>query len=155
VDWILEQEAQGFPPSHARARQMASRILRIKGDTKELGNKWVNHFIKRNPRVASAIGRKIDASRISSTHPDLINEFYTLYRELVQRYNIQPSNTWNMDEHGIALGVCMNAIVLASSTKRRAYVKSPETREWVSIVEAISATAQFITPLIIFKGQSP
>jgi hypothetical protein len=93
VDWILEQEAQGFPPSHARARQMASRILRIKGDTKELGNKWVNHFIKRNPRVASAIGRKIDASRISGTHPDLINEFYTLYRELVQRYNIQPSNT--------------------------------------------------------------
>ncbi|KEQ90155.1 hypothetical protein AUEXF2481DRAFT_57885, partial [Aureobasidium subglaciale EXF-2481] len=37
VRWILEQEAQGFPPSHARAREMSIRVLRLNGDDKPLG----------------------------------------------------------------------------------------------------------------------
>lgn len=59
-----------------------------------------------------------------------------------------------MDETGIGLGICTNSHVLASSKKRKAYKKSPETREWVSIIETISATGQAPTPLIIFKGKS-
>jgi hypothetical protein len=62
---------------------------------------------------------------------------------------------WNMDEHGIALGVCANSYVLRSSEKKRLYVKSPESREWVSIVEVISLIGGFIRPLVIFKGSAP
>ncbi|KAF2006213.1 hypothetical protein P154DRAFT_255410 [Amniculicola lignicola CBS 123094] len=32
VDWILEEDARGYPPPHARAREMANRILRVNGD---------------------------------------------------------------------------------------------------------------------------
>ena len=52
-----------------------------------------------------------------------------------------------MDETGIGLGICTNSHVLASSKKRKAYKKSPEIREWVSIIETISATGQAPTPL--------
>ncbi|KAI0993677.1 hypothetical protein K3495_g14507, partial [Podosphaera aphanis] len=38
---------------------------------------------------------------------------------------------------------------------RRASVKSPENREWVSTLEAISATGKIIKPLVIFKGKNP
>jgi hypothetical protein len=41
VEWILEQETQGFPPSHARTCEMASRIIRMNGDTQELGKRFV------------------------------------------------------------------------------------------------------------------
>ena len=44
-----------------------------------------------------------------------------------------------MDETGVALGVCTNSQVVASSSKKKAYIKSPENREWVSIIETISA----------------
>ena len=155
VEWILEQEAQGFPPTHARAREMATRILRMNGDTQELGHKWVTKFIRDNPRIASVIGKPIEAARINGTHPDAIQEFYTLYEEICRRYHIQPANTWNMDEHGIALGVCTNSRVLASSSKRRSYVKSPESREWVSIIEVVSPLGGFTRPLVIFKGIAP
>jgi len=40
--------------------------------------------------------------------------------------NIQIEDIWNMDETGIALGVCTNTQVLASSKKKKAYVKTPE-----------------------------
>ena len=40
----------------------------------------------------------------------------------------------------VALKVCTNAQVLASSLKKKAYTKSPEDRECVSTLEAVSAT---------------
>ncbi|KAI0991083.1 hypothetical protein K3495_g17104, partial [Podosphaera aphanis] len=60
-----------------------------------------------------------------------------------------------MDETGIALGVCNNSKVIASSCKKKAYVKSPETREWVSIIEAVSADGRKLRCLVIFKGKNP
>jgi hypothetical protein len=70
VEWILEQDQQGFPPSHARAREMATRVLRSGGDYSPPGKAWLPKFIQRNPRVASCIGRRIDASRIQGTQPE-------------------------------------------------------------------------------------
>ena len=37
VQWILEEDARAFPPSHARAREMANRILRMNGDNNPVG----------------------------------------------------------------------------------------------------------------------
>jgi hypothetical protein len=155
VDWILEQESQGFPPSHARTREMATQIIRMNGDTKELGKRFIPKLIRDNPRIASVVGRPIEQARINGTNPEAIQEFYTLYERIVREFNIQPCNMWNMDEHGIALGVCANSYVLGSSENKRSYVKSPESREWVSIIEVVSPIGGFIRPLVIFKGIAP
>ena len=58
-----------------------------------------------------------------------------------------------MDETGVALGVCTNSQVVASSSKKKAYIKSPENREWVSIIETISAVGVKLQCLVIFKGK--
>ncbi|KAI4732336.1 hypothetical protein E4T50_17082 [Aureobasidium sp. EXF-12298] len=134
IDWILEQETQGFLPSHARTREMATQIIRMNGDTQPLGKRFVSKLIRDNPRIASVVGRPIEQARINGTDPEVIQEFYTLYERIIRDFNIQPCNMWNMDEHGIALWVYANSYVLGSSEKKRSYVKSPESREWVSIV---------------------
>jgi hypothetical protein len=61
VEWMLEEDARAYPPSHARAREMANRILRMNGDQNPVGKKWLSHFVRRNPRVASVVGKKIGA----------------------------------------------------------------------------------------------
>ncbi|KAI1003759.1 hypothetical protein K3495_g4446 [Podosphaera aphanis] len=48
VEWILEQDEQGFPPTHARAREMAVRILHNNSDDEPLGKKWLQKFKSRN-----------------------------------------------------------------------------------------------------------
>ena len=58
-----------------------------------------------------------------------------------------------MDETGCALGVCTNSQVVASSSKKKAYIKSLEDREWVSIIETISAVGVKLQCLVIFKGK--
>jgi hypothetical protein len=67
AEWILEQHAQGFSPSHPRVREMALRILQINGDAKPLGANWTRGFLQRNPHVATCIGQKIEHPRIKAT----------------------------------------------------------------------------------------
>ncbi|KAI0993564.1 hypothetical protein K3495_g14620, partial [Podosphaera aphanis] len=108
AEWILDMDARGFPPSHARTREIASRILSMNKDTDPLGKDWIPKFIKRNPRVASIVCRRIESLRVAGTnHTDLEN-FYKLFKEVRDRFNIQTGDIWNMDEQGLGLGVCSN-----------------------------------------------
>jgi len=74
-EWILEEEARGYPHSHSRTREMATRIRSTNHDEKSLGQKWVTHFISRNPRVATIAGRRIEASRIIILLPNVFKPF--------------------------------------------------------------------------------
>jgi len=154
ADWILEEDTPGFPPSHARAREMANHILKMNNDQDLVGKAWILQFIQRNPRVASVIGKKIEASRAEAATVQQIRAFLELFKRTQARLNIQQEDIYNMDETGIALGVCTNTRVIASSSKKKTYVKSPENREWVSIIESISATGRKLRCVVIFKGAS-
>jgi hypothetical protein len=135
VDWILDEDARACPPSHARVREMANRILRMNGDSQPIGKLWISHFIKRQPRVASVIGRKLEVQRADAATPAQVRAFLELFERTRIRLNIR---TEDMDKTGLALGVCANTRVLSSSQKKKAYIRSPENREWVSMIEASS-----------------
>jgi hypothetical protein len=112
------------------------------GDTRPLGQLWMSHFIKRNPRVKSVIGRKLQACCAEAATPEQISAFLETVGRVRTSIGIRVEDIRNMDETGIALGVGVNSRVLASSHKKKAYIKSPENREWVSIIESVSATGQ-------------
>ncbi|KAK7177393.1 transposase [Paraphaeosphaeria sporulosa] len=154
ADWIIDQDNKGYPPSHARAREMAIRVLQSNGDTEPLGKRYIQHFITRNPRVASVIGRKLDTQRADAATPEQIRAFIELFEVVRKELNIPIKDAYNMDETGTALGVGVNSRVLASSTKKKAYIKSPENREWASVIECVSATGRKLRCAVIFKGQS-
>ena len=154
VDWILEEDTRCLPPSHARVREMATRILRLGGDHEPLGQRWILSFLARQPRVASIVGRSIDTPRAEAASPAQILAFLELFHRTRIELNIRVEDIWNMDETGIALGVCTNSRVIARAGKRKAYVKTPGNREWVSILETISAIGQKLKCMVIFKGQS-
>lgn len=105
---------------------MAIRILHINGDYEPLSHNWVSSFLQRNPRVHSVVGRLIEASRAKAASPKLIRTFLELVEAMRLRLGIQLHDIYNMDETGIAIGVCNNTRVLASTYKRKAYVKSLE-----------------------------
>lgn len=92
VEWIIEQDKNGYPPSHARAREMATRILRYKGDDKPLGKRWISLFLRRNPRVASIIGRKLDIARAGAAIPEKINAFLETFKRVRTRLGIRAEN---------------------------------------------------------------
>ena len=129
VEWIFDLDARGYLPSFPRAREMASQIMLMNGDQNPVGKLWLPHFMKRNSSITSVVGRKIEVSRANVATPERIRAFLELFESTRRRLNVQTANIWNMDETGVALGVCTNTRVIASSKKKKTYIKSPENRE--------------------------
>lgn len=60
---------------------MAERILRSSNDYEPLGKNWIESFFKRNPRVKTLIGRKIEAQRKTKSQYDAIEKFSSLVKQ--------------------------------------------------------------------------
>lgn len=68
---------------------MANRILRMNGDHRPVGKHWMAAFLKRNPRVASIIRRKIKATRAEGATPVQIRAFLKLFKRVRIKLGIQ------------------------------------------------------------------
>jgi hypothetical protein len=59
---------------------MANRILKMNGDQRPVSKLWLIHFIKRNPRVALVISRKLEALRAKVASLEQIRVFLELFK---------------------------------------------------------------------------
>ncbi len=57
-----------------------------------------------------------------------------------------------MDEKGFSMGAIQRANVVISVTERDAFLRQDGNREWVSIIEIISASGESLSSYIIFKA---
>jgi DDE superfamily endonuclease/Tc5 transposase DNA-binding domain/helix-turn-helix, Psq domain len=154
IKWIIEQERLGHAPTHQRIREFAAQIAYHSGGNASVGVNWHQRFLHRNPLIRTKIGRKMDYQRVQNTRPEVLKPWFDEFKAIIERYNVDPANIWNMDESGLGLGRCTNQRVVGSSQTSSSIVQSPETREWVTIIEVVSATGKFLRPTVIFKGQS-
>jgi hypothetical protein len=68
---------------------MATRLLRMNGDYEPLGQLRVPHFITRNPRVASIVGRTIESARTTAANYETIRTFLKLFERTRIELGIQ------------------------------------------------------------------
>jgi hypothetical protein len=73
---------------------------------------------------------------------------------VITESKVKPENIYNVDETGIALGVCRSTTVIGSTQTSSTLLKRAENREWVTVIETISALGNKLRPLVIFKGKN-
>jgi hypothetical protein len=69
-------------------------------------------------------------------------------------YNINDSDIYNMDDKGYIKGIGNNTKVFVPRVEAEAFSAQPGNREWVSIIECISANGYILPPCIIFEGNA-
>ena len=74
--WVLAQEALGVPLTHSQIRQFVSRLLAIKGDHQQLGKRWMEGFLRRNPILRTKRARNIDSVRVNSATTSTIKSWF-------------------------------------------------------------------------------
>ena len=72
----------------------------------------------------------------------------------MKEYNIEPENTYNMDETGFSIEKIEAAHIIINSKIHMAYQAQPGQQEWVSIIECICEDGSAVSPLMIFKGEN-
>ena len=96
----------------------------------------------------------IDSYSVSVAIYLQLRVFLELFERTRVRLGIRAEDTWNMDETGRAMGVCSNSRVLADSRKKKAYLSSPDNREWTSTIECVSATGRKLRCVVILKEKN-
>ncbi|KAJ3453537.1 hypothetical protein MRS44_017784 [Fusarium solani] len=144
--WILRQESLGYAPSHSQIRACVMGLLRQQGEHPDLGRNWVIKFISRRADLKTKMGRRQEAKRFDSFTPKAVHWYFDI-REGQYGW-IKPENTVNVDEGGLD-----SLVVGSADPKRKAFLKGPQTRNWTSFIEAITADGRALIPGIIFKGK--
>ena len=165
VRWITHSTATGYPPRHSTLRSMAAELQRrrvklLNDESIEyvsypkIGAEWVKRFLARHSELKSTTGRSIDAARVKDASPEILRRWLEEYNRVVQEYDIERENTYNMDETGFSIGKIEATRIIINSKIRAAYQAQPGRQEWVSIIECICGDGTAISPLVIFKGEN-
>ncbi len=71
---MLAQEALGVLLTHGQIRQFANQVLEIKGDSKLLGKRWMEGFLRRNPILRTKRAYNIDLVRVNRATTRVIKD---------------------------------------------------------------------------------
>ena len=151
-------DERGLPLRPQAVRRMALIIAtdRVGSRTRTpptIGSKWVDRFVSRHPQLKSKWSRKYDHQRAKCEDPEIIGNWFRLVRNMVAKHGILDEDIYNFDETGFQMGVLATAKVITRAERvGRPVIKQPGNREWVTAVEAISATGWVLPPMIILMG---
>ncbi|KAJ6437534.1 hypothetical protein O9K51_09740 [Purpureocillium lavendulum] len=132
---------------------MANHLLRVR-DARPVGKNWAQNFVKRRPELRTRFSRKYDYQRAKCEDPKIIGPWFDLVRNVKSKYGILDDDTYNFDETGFMMGVIFAGMVVTTSDGRtRAKLAQPGSREWSTVIQAVSALGWAIPPFIILAGQ--
>jgi hypothetical protein len=132
---------------------MADRLLAERGAS-QVGRDWPKNFIKRSESLTTRFNRPYDRQRALCEDPQAIQTWFELVARIKAKYGICDEDTHNFDETGFMMGKILSRLVVTGS-ERRSQPKAiqPGNREWVTVIQGISAAGWAIPPFIIFAGQ--
>jgi hypothetical protein len=126
----------GYPARPFMVRQMAEHIRRrrvrqINDQTierihyDEIGQRWVNRFMKRYPELQTIIPRLIETKRIKDTSPEELQQWFDSIEEAIAEYAILPENIYNIDESGFSIGTIEATRAIINRKIREYYQAHP------------------------------
>jgi len=153
VQRTLDENLRGVPPSKLHVRDMADRLLRNRSG-KSVGKNWVDRFIKRTPELRTRWSRPYDHQRAVCEDAATIRPWFTLVQNMKAKHGIADEDIWNFDESGFIMGKISSQLVVTGVEKPGKQKKlQPGDREWVTLVQGVSATGRVIPPFLIFAGK--
>jgi 4-hydroxybenzoate polyprenyltransferase len=154
VNWILDEEAVGRAPTLLRIRRFAEQICKFSGDDDPLSRGWVYRFISRHECIKTKLARSLETKRAKGTTKEELDVFYNRLGTQITEKDVHPADILNVDETGVAEGETEAGRVVGTALTRFSYVAENDSRTWVSILEAASATGRRLRPVVVFTGKT-
>lgn len=148
----------GFPVRISALETIANSIIADPDAECEprVGRTWHLSFLERHPDLSAKFCRQLDQARATASNPQIIQEFFAMYKSVVDKYAITPANIHNMDEKGFLIGQAAKCkVVVAKDRPMTKFSTQNGNRETVTVIESASATGKNTAPpMIICSGKS-
>jgi hypothetical protein len=97
---------------------LADRATRDASAQPTVGKCWVSRFINRHPQLKSKYNRKYDYQRAKCEDPEVIQGWFRLVRNTIEKYGIVEDDIYNFDETGFQMGVISTSKVVTGTDSR-------------------------------------
>jgi hypothetical protein len=152
VQYIARLTEDGLPPTRDMIQSFASTI--VKG---EVGNEWVTRFFHRNEENLIAKWTSgMDRNRHEADLGWKYKRYFNLLHSTMDKYNILPENTYNMDEKGFMMGsIGKSKRVFSRQMWEKGQVKDSlqdGSRTWISVLACVGADGFALPPDLIYEA---
>lgn len=118
--------------------------------SQKAGRDWLNGFFSRFGDLSIQTPQATNLSRAVGFNKPKVQQFFTLYKEVLQQRQFLPSQIWNMDETGITNVHKPGKIIASKGVKQVSKMTSGERGATVTVICAMSASGTFLPPMMIF-----
>lgn len=116
------------------------------------GKDWFRNFRKRNPDIVLRMPEPTSIARLQGFNKPQVERFYDLLDEQINKYKLDSTRIYNMDETGIKTTTSKPPKILSSYGKRQVgIVSSLERGTLTTVVGCCNAAGSFVPPFLIFK----
>ncbi|KAF1923328.1 uncharacterized protein M421DRAFT_75726, partial [Didymella exigua CBS 183.55] len=155
VKYIQELTTRRLPPTREMIRNFASAVAQ-----ETLSDSWVTRFLHRHnncllPRWASAMDSNCHYAESYTKY----KQYFDILYSKIDKYNVEPENTYNMDEKGFMIGVIGRSkrVFNKRQYERKEVRQSIQASnwEWVTVLACVCADGSALPPGIIYEAAGP
>jgi hypothetical protein len=119
--------------------------------TRMAGLEWMRGFLRRNPQLSIRTPQGTSISRAVGFNRPKVEQFYKVYKECLNTSTkYTANNIWNVDESGITSVQKPGKIFATKGARQVSKMTSAERGATVTVVCAMSASGQYIPPMMIW-----
>jgi hypothetical protein len=150
VEWVVLLSEAANPANKRSLRKMATSLC-----GKRPGSSWVRTFSTRHPEIKLARPSGLDPKRGQAFNRPVVERYFKLLSDLIDKHNIPPERRYNMDEKGCQRGggrKMQQQKYFVARDRRPKYKHRSDNLELVTIIESVCADGSALTPGFVFSG---
>ena len=114
------------------------------------GRDWLSGFLSRNPDLSVRSPQAINLSRAEAFNRTAVENFFQIYRTLLNKESFEATDIWNVDETGLSTVQKPARIVASKGVRQVSKVTSGERGITVTAVCAVSASGTYMPSMFIY-----
>lgn len=153
--WVIYLTSIGVPRTHEDVRKMANQILAARGKKPalEIGKNWLPRFLNRTKKLTVRLAKTRDYVRSYCETPEKFADWFDRVVNTIIEFGIAQEDVYNVDETGFATGIlAMTKVITGTDFRDDPEIIQPGNREWVSVIECVSAGGVALPPFVIFAA---
>jgi hypothetical protein len=126
---------------------------KVDPDKNEMSYHWYYAFLERHPELQVLKPMELSLHRAAAPSQFVVNQFFDKLEYLVNKYNLNGSNIWNIDETGIMDQPHAQKVIIPVHTPKFQLVAG-ERGQLTTVLAFANAAGDVCDPTVIMKGEN-